>query len=296
MGKELFSVSTDKVAEGALATSAAVATAMYVKSQIDKKKRKEATQLLEIFDRTLGTVDFPRPFNLDNEDGEVRIPKELQQYTLEQIAHGNPYERVLSKVGSHLSSYNNNRKKTGDPIHSVLCYLHYIMLSPSGLIGLTGRNKKDFEKLEMFASFLKQFAQMPGAKSRVSFIARILEIMPTQQQDGSQQALDQKEQDQDKGFRKSINAYTALQGIADSVNAEVDFSRLERLSRRFADSTLRLATMGASSPSIHAPLTTALLDDIAVGTVVPAVEKKGFSASMSQLLYCQQTIHLVLSK
>ncbi|QGN94676.1 ATPase involved in DNA repair [Piscirickettsia salmonis] len=275
MGKELFSVSTDKVAEGALATSAAVATAMYVKSQIDKKKRKEATQLLEIFDRTLGTVDFPRPFNLDNEDGEVRIPKELQQYTLEQIAHGNPYERVLSKVGSHLSSYNNNRKKTGDPIHSVLCYLHYIMLSPSGLIGLTGRNKKDFEKLEMFASFLKQFAQMPGAKSRVSFIARILEIMPTQQQDGSQQALDQKEQDQDKGFRKSINAYTALQGIADSVNAEVDFSRLERLSRRFADSTLRLATMGASSPSIHAPLTTALLDDIAVGTVVPAVEKKG---------------------
>ncbi|WP_155764124.1 hypothetical protein [Piscirickettsia salmonis] len=41
MGKELFSVSTDKVAEGALATSAAVATAMYVKSQIDKKSAKK---------------------------------------------------------------------------------------------------------------------------------------------------------------------------------------------------------------------------------------------------------------
>ncbi|QGP54087.1 ATPase involved in DNA repair [Piscirickettsia salmonis] len=289
MGKELFSVSTDKVAEGALATSAAVATAMYIKSKIDKKKQEEASKLLEIFNRTLGTADFPKPFNLDRANDEISIPKELQQYTLEQIAHGNPYERVLSTVGYHLSSYNNHRNnhrgKKGDPIHSVLCYLHYILLSPSGLMGLTGKDDGDFKKLEMFASFLEKFAQMDGAKSRVSFVARILEIMPTQQQHGSQQALDQKEQDQDKGFRKSINAYTALQGIADSVNAEVDFSRLERLSRRFADSTLRLATMGVSSQKIHAPLTTALLDDIAVGTVVPAIEKKGlFSIDESAIV------------
>ncbi|OAJ34400.1 hypothetical protein [Piscirickettsia salmonis] len=275
MGKELFSVNREGLAEGALATSAAVATAIYVKNKINKQKQEEASKLLEIFNRTLGTAGFPKPFNLDQANGEMGIRQELQEYALEQVAHGNPYKRTLYKVGYHLSSYNNHRKKTGDPIHSILCYLHYILLSQAGLMGLTGKDKDDFKKLEMFASFLEEFARMDGAKSRVSFVARILEIMPTQRQHGSQQALDQKEQDQDKGFRKSINAYTALQGIADSVNADADFSRLEELSRRFADSTLRLATMGVSSQKIHAPLTTALLNDIAVGTVVPAIEKKG---------------------
>ncbi|MGJ3493213.1 chromosome segregation protein SMC [Piscirickettsia salmonis] len=275
MGKELFSVSTDKVVEGALATSVVIGTVMYVKSKINKKKQEEATKILKIFNDTLGKAEFPKPFNLDHEDGEIRIPQELQEYTLEQIAHGNPYERTLCKVGSILASYNNKRAKTGDPIHSVLCYLHYILLSPSGLMGLTGKDDGDFEKLEMFASFLKGFAQMSGAKSRVSYIARILEVMPTQQQHGSQRSLGQKEPDLKKLFQKSENSYTTLEGLASSTNAEKDFEHLEKLSRRFADSTLRLATMGVTFQKTHSPLTTALLDDIAVGTVVPAVEKKG---------------------
>ncbi|RNC77775.1 hypothetical protein ACGP04_04075 [Piscirickettsia salmonis] len=273
MGKELFSVSTDKVAEGALATSVAVAGVMYVKHKMNQMTQEEANKILEIFKDTLGTVDFPKPFNLDHEDGEVRIPKELQEYTLEQVEHGNPYQRELYKVGHYLTEYSDQRKKTGDPIHSVLCYLHYILLSPSGLMGLTGKGDNDFKKLSMFAQFLERFAQMPGANVRSGYVSLILDIIPTNKEEREAlQALKRRDQDQDQKISK--NAYTALQGIADSVNAEADFSRLEELSRGFADSTLRLATMGVTSHKIHSPLANALLGNMAKGTISPKIEKK----------------------